>query len=195
MAATRQPGRWDDRLVAPVTPTWSRSRTASPAAACRCDLTGRIWVKPSGAPQRWHWIVGGYDQVWTPVGGACHSGDGDLVISYDMGSDQRDNSELVLAVFTAVERRDTQRFTELVQPDFEIHWPRSLPMAAATAISAPTRSRAGPPGPQLGPAATDRGPAAHGSTHRRLARAQMFHFDTVALAGFLERASEKERDG
>ncbi len=39
----------------------------------------------------------------------------------------RDNIELMLAVFAAIERRDAQRFNELVHPDFEIHWPPSLP--------------------------------------------------------------------
>ncbi len=43
----------------------------------------------------------------------------------------RDNVELMLEVFTAVERRHAQRFAELVRPDFEIHcrrrsrWPAS----------------------------------------------------------------------
>lgn len=39
----------------------------------------------------------------------------------------RDNAELMLAIFSAIEQRDTQRFAELVQPDFEIQWPPSLP--------------------------------------------------------------------
>jgi ketosteroid isomerase-like protein len=39
--------------------------------------------------------------------------------------------ELMLAVFSAVERRDAQQFTELVHPDFEIHWPPSLPYGGA----------------------------------------------------------------
>jgi ketosteroid isomerase-like protein len=39
----------------------------------------------------------------------------------------RDNVELMRAIFTAVERRDARRFNELVHPDFEIHWPSSLP--------------------------------------------------------------------
>jgi ketosteroid isomerase-like protein len=155
-----------------------------------------------------------------------------------MGSDQRDNSELVLAVFTAVERRDTQRFTELVQPDFEIHWPRSLPyggsyrdLGADAQRSRPTWAATWDP---LQPTAAERhmdprivadntktgevvvlwrqrgrgraGERFDGEVlglyrvrDGRLARAQMFHFDTVALAGFLERAGrgpdEKERDG
>lgn len=39
----------------------------------------------------------------------------------------RENAELMLAIFGAIEQRDTQRFTELVHPDFEIQWPPSLP--------------------------------------------------------------------
>jgi ketosteroid isomerase-like protein len=35
--------------------------------------------------------------------------------------------EVVLAVFRAIERRDAQRFTSLVHPEFEIRWPPSLP--------------------------------------------------------------------
>lgn len=37
------------------------------------------------------------------------------------------NVAAILEVFGAVERRDAQRFRELVQPDFEIAWPPSLP--------------------------------------------------------------------
>jgi ketosteroid isomerase-like protein len=43
----------------------------------------------------------------------------------------RNPVELILAVFSAVERRDAQRFKELVHPDFEIHWPPSLPYGGA----------------------------------------------------------------
>jgi hypothetical protein len=34
---------------------------------------------------------------------------------------------LLLDVFSAIERREDQRFRDLVDPDFEIHWPPSLP--------------------------------------------------------------------
>src|SRR2546429_5537603 len=37
-----------------------------------------------------------------------------------------ENKELLISVFT-VEQRDDQRFAELLHPDFEIHWPPSLP--------------------------------------------------------------------
>jgi ketosteroid isomerase-like protein len=137
-----------------------------------------------------------------------------------------DNNELMLAVFTAVERRDTQRFTELVHPDFEVHWPRSLPyggsyrdLDADARQGRPTWAATWNP---LQPTATERrmdprivadrksgevvvlwrqrgrSPAGepfdghvlglYQVRDGRLARAQMFHFDTVALVGFLANA-------
>jgi ketosteroid isomerase-like protein len=124
-----------------------------------------------------------------------------------MGSDQRDNGELVLAVFAAVERRDPRRFTGLVQPDFEIHWPRSLPyggsyrdLDAEAQRGRPTWAATWDP---LQPTAAERrmDPRIVADNQQtgevlglyqirdgRLARAQMFHFDTVALARFLEHA-------
>ena len=38
-----------------------------------------------------------------------------------------ENVQLLLEVFSAIERRDDQRFRELLNPDFEIAWPPSLP--------------------------------------------------------------------
>ena len=38
-----------------------------------------------------------------------------------------ENSKTILAIFRAIEERDAAQFRALVQPDFEIHWPRSLP--------------------------------------------------------------------
>ncbi len=140
----------------------------------------------------------------------------------------RDSSELMLAIFDAIERRDPRRFRELVHPDFEIHWPPSLsyggsyrdldvdarqghrswagtwdplqPTAAerrmdprVVAVNDESgevvvlwrqrgRSRAGESfdGPVLGLYQVRGG---------RLARAQMFYFDTVALAEFLANAA------
>ena len=37
------------------------------------------------------------------------------------------NRKLLLDVFRAVEQRDDKRFRELLHPDFELHWPPSLP--------------------------------------------------------------------
>jgi ketosteroid isomerase-like protein len=140
---------------------------------------------------------------------------------------ERDNHELMLAVFAAVERRDTQRFTELVHSDFEIHWPRSLPYggsyrdlnadaqqgrptwAATWNLLQPTAAER-----RLDPRIVadnkksgevvmlwrQRGRSPAGERFDgevlglyqvrdgRLARAQMFYFDTVALAGFLKQA-------
>jgi ketosteroid isomerase-like protein len=38
-----------------------------------------------------------------------------------------ENVEVVLKAFGAIERRDDQRFLDLLHPDFEILWPPSLP--------------------------------------------------------------------
>jgi ketosteroid isomerase-like protein len=37
------------------------------------------------------------------------------------------NVDLILEIFGAVERRDAERFSQLVHADFEIHWPPALP--------------------------------------------------------------------
>ena len=44
-----------------------------------------------------------------------------------MLSKEQENSKTILAVFRAIEERDAAQFRALLQPDFEIHWPRSLP--------------------------------------------------------------------
>jgi uncharacterized protein len=38
-----------------------------------------------------------------------------------------ENVQVMRHIFSAIERRDTQRFLELVHPDVEMHWPASLP--------------------------------------------------------------------
>jgi hypothetical protein len=40
------------------------------------------------------------------------------------------NRKIVLSVFNAIEERNNQRFSELLNPGFEIHWPPSLPYGA-----------------------------------------------------------------
>jgi len=40
---------------------------------------------------------------------------------------ERENSKTILAIFRAIEERNDAQFRSLLQPDFEIHWPRSLP--------------------------------------------------------------------
>ena len=144
------------------------------------------------------------------------------------GATGRDHIELMLAVFSAVERRDAQRFTELVQPDFEIHWPPSLPYGG-TYRDLDIEAQQGRPTwaetwNQLQPSAAERrmDPRVVAANHEtgevvvlwrqrgrsptgerfdgpvlglykirggRLARAQMFYFDTVALTDFLANAA------
>jgi ketosteroid isomerase-like protein len=53
------------------------------------------------------------------------------------------NAKLLLDVFSAIEQRNEQRFRELAHPEFEIHWPSSLPyggIARGLAPEAPTWS-------------------------------------------------------
>src|ERR1043166_2294487 len=40
---------------------------------------------------------------------------------------EQENSKTILAIFRAIEERNDAQFRSLLQPDFEIHWPRSLP--------------------------------------------------------------------
>src|SRR5438132_8879038 len=44
-----------------------------------------------------------------------------------------ENRNLVLSIFNAIEQRNNQRFSELLHPGFEIHWPPSLPYGAGKA--------------------------------------------------------------
>jgi len=44
-----------------------------------------------------------------------------------MPSKEQQNSKTILAVFRAIEERNDAQFRSFLQPDFEIHWPRSLP--------------------------------------------------------------------
>jgi uncharacterized protein len=143
----------------------------------------------------------------------------------------RENVEVILEVFKAVEQRHAQRFAELVHPDFEIVWPPSLPYggtyrdleanvlqdrptwAGTWDLLQPTvaerrmdprivaasdaevvvlwrqrgRSLTGVrfDGPVLGLYQVSNG---------KLARAQMFYFDTAALASFLADA-ERHKAG
>jgi ketosteroid isomerase-like protein len=43
----------------------------------------------------------------------------------------QDNVTLLLDVFSAIERRDDERFNQLLNRDFQIHWPPSLPYGGA----------------------------------------------------------------
>jgi uncharacterized protein len=42
-------------------------------------------------------------------------------------SREEKNVEVMLEIFSAIERRDSQRALELFHPDIEFHWPPSLP--------------------------------------------------------------------
>ena len=43
------------------------------------------------------------------------------------------NRKLLLDVFRAIEQRDDKRFRKLLHPDFELHWPPSLPYGGSKA--------------------------------------------------------------
>jgi ketosteroid isomerase-like protein len=129
------------------------------------------------------------------------------------------NKELLLEVFRAIEERNDQKFSELLHSDFEIHWPASLPYGEGKPQSAEAdskcrsksslksgewirvvvvanedevvvlwRQRGSSPvgerfdGEVLGLYRVQEG---------KLARAQMFYFDAVAVANFLDKAMEQ----
>jgi ketosteroid isomerase-like protein len=135
------------------------------------------------------------------------------------------NVEVVLEAFSAIERRDDQRFLDLLHPDFEILWPPSLPYGK----SSPGRNHQVPTWSEiwnsLQPSDAERRMdprvVAHSADevvvlwHQRgvtsggnrfdgevlglyrvrdakLARAQMFYFDTAAVASFLAQANAPE---
>ena len=133
----------------------------------------------------------------------------------------RENAQVMLDIFSAIERRDPEGFQALCHPDAEFHWPHSLPyggvahglmdgrpqwtetwmplqpteaersmdarIVAATEdeVVVLWRQRGVTPtgnrfdGPVLGLYQVRDG---------QLARAEMFHFDTAALADFLTSA-------
>jgi ketosteroid isomerase-like protein len=127
-----------------------------------------------------------------------------------------ENERLVTSIFRAIEQRNDQRFAELLHPDFEIHWPPSLPYGSG---KGQTWSDTWGP---LQPTETERrmdpcvvaanedkvvvlwrqrglGPSGerfdgevlglYQLREGKLARAQMFYFDTAAVAGFLARSA------
>ena len=138
-----------------------------------------------------------------------------------MLSKEEENSETILAIFRAIEERDAAKFRALLQPDFEIHWPRSLPYGGTFRGVEPQPRGWAATWQPLQPTEAERRldpqvVAAHGDDavvlwHQRgrgdggesideevlglyrfregkLARAQMFYFDTVPVASFLARA-------
>jgi ketosteroid isomerase-like protein len=127
----------------------------------------------------------------------------------------RENGKLVLDVFRALEQRNNAKFGELLDPKFEIHWPPSLPYGGR---EVPTWSETWEPlqpteaerkmDPRVIAESEDevvvlwqqRGVSRSGKRFEgevlglyrvrdgKLARAQMFYFDTAAVASFLAKA-------
>jgi len=131
------------------------------------------------------------------------------------------NAEVMLEIFSAIERRDPQRVLDLCHSDVEFHWPPSLPyggISRGLTGARPTWAETWIPlqpteaerrmEPRVVAASDDevvvfwqqRGVSPAGLRfdgsvlglyqvrEGRLARAQMFYFDTAALVSFLERA-------
>ncbi len=128
------------------------------------------------------------------------------------------NRNLLLDVFRAIEQRDDKRFRELLHPDFALHWPPSLPYGGSKARTWSEIWEPLQPGeterrmdPRVVAASEDegvvlwrqRGVSSSGERFEgevlglyqvregKLARAQMFYFDTAAVASFLMKASEQ----
>ena len=134
---------------------------------------------------------------------------------------EQENSKTILAIFRAIEERDAAQFHALLQPDFEIHWPRSLPYGGTFRGVEPQPRGWGATWQPLQPTEAERrmdpqviaaqgddvvvlwhqrGRSAAGDSideevlglyrfrEGKLARAQMFYFDTVPVANFLAEA-------
>jgi uncharacterized protein len=140
----------------------------------------------------------------------------------------KDNCEVMLEIFSAIERRDPQRMLELCHSDVEFHWPASLPYggtARGLAGGRPTWTDTWLP---LQPTEAERrmdprvvatgeeevvvlwrqrgvSPAGdrfdapvlalYELRDGKLARAQMFYFDTAALLRFLAKARGPRTEG
>jgi ketosteroid isomerase-like protein len=137
------------------------------------------------------------------------------------------NIKLLLDVFRAIEARDQKRVAELFDPDFEIHWPPSLPYGGSwRGLAPPPRPTWSSTWDPLQPTEAERRMdprviAASGDdvvvlwrqrgisplgerfegevlgmyrvADGKLVRAQMFYFDTEAVADFLSKADVEER--
>jgi uncharacterized protein len=129
-----------------------------------------------------------------------------------------ENRKLLLTVFNAIEQRNDQRFSELLHSDFEIHWPASLPYGEGKARTwtdtwkplQPTEAERRMD-PRVVAATEDevvvlwrqRGLSTTGEwfdgevlglyqvREGKLASAQMFYFDTLAVTRFLENAMKQ----
>ena len=125
-----------------------------------------------------------------------------------------ENADTILGIFKAIERRDFERLLDLCQPDVEFVWPPSLPYAggergawAQTWVPLQPTETERRMDPRVIAAAGDEivvlwqqrgispagdrfeGPvlALYRLREGKLARAQMFYFDTVGLVGFLRK--------
>jgi len=140
-----------------------------------------------------------------------------------MGAEE--NVRIMREVFSAIERRDSQRFLDLCDPNVEFHWPPSLPYGGVTHghdYERPSWSKTWFPlqpteaeqrmDPRVVAASDDevvvlwhqRGRSPVGEScdgevlalyklcDGKLARAQMFYFDTAAMTTFLEKAQSRK---
>jgi ketosteroid isomerase-like protein len=138
-----------------------------------------------------------------------------------MLSKEQENSKTILTIFRAIEERDAAQFRSFLQPDFEIHWPPSLPYGGTFCGVEPQSGGWGATWQPLQPTEAERRMdprvvAAHGDEvvvlwrqrgrtidgdsldeevlglyhfgEGKLARAQMFYFDTAPVARFLAKA-------
>lgn len=141
--------------------------------------------------------------------------------SQTLAAQERKNSTTILQIFRAIEERNDAQFRSFLQPDFEIHWPPSLPYGGTFRGLDPRPHDWNATWDPLQPTAAEkrmdaaviaankgnvvvlwhqRGLGPTGArfdgevlgfyTFRegKLARAQMFYFDTAAVARFLAEA-------
>jgi ketosteroid isomerase-like protein len=128
----------------------------------------------------------------------------------------KENGQVMLEIFRAIERRDPERVRDLCQSDVQFHWPPSLPFGgdgrptwAETWIPLQPSDAERRMDPRLVAATDDevvvawrqRGVSPVGERFDgavlglyevrggKLARAQMFYFDSAALASFLANAA------
>jgi uncharacterized protein len=133
----------------------------------------------------------------------------------------KENAEVMLEIFSAIERRDAQQVLDLCHADVEFHWPPSLPYGGTSRGQKDGRPTWGDTWIPLQPTEAERrmdprviatseeevvvfwrqrgvstagdrfdGPVLglYQVREGKLARAQMFYFDTVALVSFLANA-------